>query len=76
MCEKCEGESHEVEQDLFDAIRANFSPGAAVAIAMRLRGADTKSDEVNRQLVWLSGNLATLVGGPEKVLSIANEIGI
>ena len=64
------------EKVLFDAIRDNFSPEAVAAMAMYLQAADTRSAEVNRQLLWLSNELATLVGGSEMLTDLANEIGL
>ncbi|MFO8012077.1 MAG: hypothetical protein R6X20_02110 [Phycisphaerae bacterium] len=64
------------EQDLFDALKDNLSPQAVAAIVAYLQPANTSNSEVNRQLGWLSERLTDLVGGPEQLDRLTDELGL
>ena len=50
------------EADLFAAVRDNFSPEAATAMAFALRKTTTNNSSVNRQLAWFADRLEEIVG--------------
>ena len=64
------------EQDLFDALKDNLSPQAVAAIVAYLQPARTTNPEVDRQLRWLAGRLTDLVGGPEQLDRLTDELGL
>ena len=64
------------EQDLFDALKDNLSPQAVAAIVAYLQPARTSNAEVNRQLRWLAERLTDLVGGPEQLDRLTDELGL
>jgi len=64
------------EDDLFDAIRENLSPQAVAAVVAYLQPAATNNDAVNRQLRWFADRLTELVGGPEQLARLGDELGL
>jgi hypothetical protein len=64
------------EQDLFDALKDNLSPQAVAAIVAYLQPAHTSNPEVDRQLRWLADRLTDLVGGPEQLDRLTDELGL
>ena len=64
------------EDDLFGAIRENLSPQAVAAIVAYLQPATTKNDAVNRQLRWFTERLTELVGGPNALNRLTDELGL
>ena len=64
------------EQDLMDALRDNLSPQAVAAVVAYLQPAKTDNAEVNRQLRWLAERLTELVGGPEQLARLTDELGL
>ena len=64
------------EQVLFDALKDNLSPQAVAAIVAYLQPANTSNPEVDRQLRWLSDRLTDLVGGPEHLDRLTDELGL
>jgi len=64
------------EQVLFDALQDNLSPQAVAAIVAYLQPAKTDNTEVNRQLRWLAERLTELVGGPEQLDRLTDELGL
>ncbi|MFO8011899.1 MAG: hypothetical protein R6X20_01200 [Phycisphaerae bacterium] len=64
------------EQDLFDALKDNLSPQAVAAIVAYLQPANTSNPEVNRQLRWLADRLTDLVGGPDQLDRLTDELGL
>ena len=64
------------EQDLMDALQGNLSPQAVAAVVAYLQPAETDNAEVNRQLRWLAERLTELVGGPEQLARLTDELGL
>jgi len=64
------------EQDLMDALQDNLSPQAVAAVVAYLQPAKTDNAEVNRQLRWLAERLTELVGGPEQLARLTDELGL
>jgi hypothetical protein len=64
------------EQELLDALKDNLSPQAVAAIVAYLQPARTSNPEVDRQLRWLAGRLTDLVGGPEQLDRLTDELGL
>jgi len=64
------------EQVLFDALQDNLSPQAVAAIVAYLQPAKTSNTEVNRQLGWLAERLTELVGGPDALNRLTDELGL
>lgn len=64
------------EQDLFDALQDNLSPQAVAAVVAYLQPATTNNDAVNRQLRWFAERLTELVGGPEQLARLGDELGL
>jgi len=64
------------EQDLFDALKDNLSPQAVAAIVAYLQPANTSNPDVNRQLRWLADRLTDLVGGPEQLGRLCDELDL
>ncbi len=64
------------EQALFDALQDNLSPQAVAAIVAYLQPAKTENAEVNRQLRWLAERLTELVGGPDELNRLTDELGL
>jgi len=64
------------EQILFDAMKDNFSPQAVAAIVAHLQPAATTNPNVDCQLRWFVDRLTDLVGGPEQLDSLCDELGL
>jgi len=64
------------EQVLFDALQDNLSPQAVAAVVAYLQPAQTDNTEVNRQLRWLADRLTELVGGPDELARLTDELGL
>ena len=64
------------EQDLFDALKDNLSPQAVAAVVAYLQPARTSNPEVDRQLRWLADRLIDLVGGPDALDRLTDELGL
>ncbi|MBN2133602.1 MAG: hypothetical protein JW741_29140 [Sedimentisphaerales bacterium] len=63
------------EGDLFSAIRDNLSPQAVAAITAYLRSAQTRDDNVNRQVAWFTEGLINLLG-VEQYGQLLEEVGL
>jgi len=64
------------EQTLFAALKDNLSPQAVAAIVAYLQPAATNNTEVDRQLRWFADRLTELVGGPEELGRLCDEVGL
>jgi len=64
------------EQVLFDALKDNLSPHAVAAVVAYLQPAQTNNPEVDRQLRWLADWLTDLVGGPDALDRLTDELGL
>ena len=57
-------------------IRENMSPEAASAIAAFLQPAQTKNDDVNREIQWFADLLIEMVGGGDEMNRLCEESGL
>ncbi len=64
------------ERVLFDALRDNLSPQAVAAVVAYLQPAETSNPEVNHQLRWLAERPTELVGGPDELARLTDELGL
>ncbi len=66
--------------DMFEAIKDNFSPEAVATMASYLDTANstvgTNSPSVNHQVAWFAHELRTLVGGDEEYSRLCQEVGL
>jgi len=61
---------------LQDVLRSHLSPHAVAAIVAYLQPARTSNPDVDRQLRWLADRLTDLVGGPEQLDRLADELAL
>jgi len=61
---------------LSDALRENLSPQALAAIVAHLQIVRTNDEAVNAQVRWFADTLVELVGGPEQINRLYDELGI
>jgi len=61
---------------LTEALRENLSPQALAAIVAHLQLVRTNDEAVNRQVRWFADTLIELVGGPEQINRLYDELGI
>lgn len=61
--------------NLFEVIREHLSPQAVAGIAAHLRAASTKEASVNREMMWFTEQLVSLLGASQ-YNRLIEEIGL
>jgi len=61
---------------LTDALRENLSPQTVAAMVAHLESVRTNDEAINRQVRWFADTLVEVVGGPEQLNRLYDELGI
>ena len=63
-------------ENLKDMLRDQFSPHALAAIYIYLQPATISDESVNREIRWFALHLEEIIGSPEEMKNLAEEIGL